>query len=779
MADQNFRVKRGLEVGLGATVLNALPSGLVGVGTTNPGAKLDVLGGIVRVGYQNLPQISGNVNPPLGPGTITAYGSIVAGVNTAYNSQFAAVGLGTTNGELAIYSFYPNFANFPTDRQPRRAADIIGGYSTGVWGTEYLAFNVGNNGSPNDGGALTVERLRINQTGVGIGTSNPTSALYVVGDTYVTGILTANRIFSSIYGEFTGGSISGSNIVGTSLSISGISTLGTVQISSGIITATSGVVTYYGDGSKLSGVSVSSAVSISTNTTNSNQYIPYATSFGSTTGFGATTLLVYNPSSGNLGIGTTNPLQKLHILGNLLVAVGSSTGQHITQKAYELNSGTLSWEGSAGQLFSITNNLTSGSIFSVNDVSGIPSIDVNADGTVTLAPYADGNVGIATTRPTSRLHVIGDGLIVGVLTATSFSGNASSATYATSSGIATYASTAGIATYATTAGISTYATSAGIATNLKGGAGGSIPYQSDADTTTFLANGSSGQILQSNGGTSAPSWVNAAPAGAITGLTIRDEGTIIGTANSVSQLNFVGNIVSATSTAGIATITFLDYVSNAGIATYASTAGVATSVLTNPGVGIATAGGTVGTGATIIDFRGSGISTVTVSAGIATINIIDTSGGGGGTIAITDDTSTNATYYVGIANTTTGNLSTLNVSSTKLTFNPSTGNLVAGGTVTANSDEKLKTDIRTIENALHKVLSLRGVEFTRIDTGDNQIGVIAQEVEKVIPEVVYPKSAPDYETKSVAYANLVGLLIEAVKEQNQRIVELERKLEEK
>jgi hypothetical protein len=114
----------------------------------------------------------------------------------------------------------------------------------------------------------------------------------------------------------------------------------------------------------------------------------------------------------------------------------------------------------------------------------------------------------------------------------------------------------------------------------------------------------------------------------------------------------------------------------------------------------------------------------------------------------------------------------IHVSSTKLTFNPSTGNLVAGGTVTANSDEKLKENIKTIENALDKVLSLRGVEYDRIDTGDHQIGVIAQEVEKIIPEVVYPKSpAPDYETKSVAYANLIGLLIEAVKELNQKIEE--------
>ena len=124
----------------------------------------------------------------------------------------------------------------------------------------------------------------------------------------------------------------------------------------------------------------------------------------------------------NVGVGTTAPLQKLHVLGNLLVAAGSSTGQHITQKAYELNSGTLSWEGSAGQLFSIVNNLSTGSIFSVNDVSGIPSIDVNADGTIILASYS-GNVGVGTTNPTSKLTVTGDGRFTGIVTATSFSGS--------------------------------------------------------------------------------------------------------------------------------------------------------------------------------------------------------------------------------------------------------------------------------------------------------------------------------------------------------------------
>jgi len=113
---------------------------------------------------------------------------------------------------------------------------------------------------------------------------------------------------------------------------------------------------------------------------------------------------------------------------------------------------------------------------------------------------------------------------------------------------------------------------------------------------------------------------------------------------------------------------------------------------------------------------------------------------------------------------------TVTLSGLTVTGNITASNITVSGTVTANSDEKLKENVITIENALEKVLSLRGVEYDRIDSGDHQIGVIAQEVEKIIPEVVYGDKI-----KSVAYANIVALLIEAIKEQQKEIEHLKKK----
>ncbi len=91
------------------------------------------------------------------------------------------------------------------------------------------------------------------------------------------------------------------------------------------------------------------------------------------------------------------------------------------------------------------------------------------------------------------------------------------------------------------------------------------------------------------------------------------------------------------------------------------------------------------------------------------------------------------------------------------------GNLTMAGNVTAFSDIRLKTNIQTIENALDKVMNMRGVSFERIDNGEKNIGVIAQEIKEVLPEVVMQHEGED-QFMSVSYGNIVGVLIEAIKE---------------
>jgi hypothetical protein len=97
------------------------------------------------------------------------------------------------------------------------------------------------------------------------------------------------------------------------------------------------------------------------------------------------------------------------------------------------------------------------------------------------------------------------------------------------------------------------------------------------------------------------------------------------------------------------------------------------------------------------------------------------------------------------------------------------------GNVTAYSDIRVKTNIEVIPDALHKVTQLSGYTFDRIDRPEvgRQTGVIAQEVLKVLPEAVYGDEQGKY---SVAYGNLVGLLIESIKELNAKVETLEARL---
>ncbi|MGZ8924274.1 MAG: tail fiber domain-containing protein [Nitrososphaeraceae archaeon] len=144
-----------------------------------------------------------------------------------------------------------------------------------------------------------------------------------------------------------------------------------------------------------------------------------------------------------------------------------------------------------------------------------------------------------------------------------------------------------------------------------------------------------------------------------------------------------------------------------------------------------------------------------------------TASGGGASIPLINDTTTNASYYPTFATVASGTLSLLEVSTSKLFFNPSTGTFNAT-TFNSLSDLRLKTNIIPIDNATNIINQLSGVKFDWKDTQLTSYGVIAQELELVIPELVETG-----DVKTVNYVGIIAFLINAVKELNQRINMLE------
>jgi hypothetical protein len=120
---------------------------------------------------------------------------------------------------------------------------------------------------------------------------------------------------------------------------------------------------------------------------------------------------------------------------------------------------------------------------------------------------------------------------------------------------------------------------------------------------------------------------------------------------------------------------------------------------------------------------------------------------------------------------TSGTPTTVYTSSSKIYFNPSTGTL--NSTIyNSLSDENKKKNIKTIGNAIDTINQLNGVEFDWKDTGVKSYGVIAQEIEKVLPHLV---TMDDQGNKSVNYNGLFGFLINAIKEQQKQIDDLKGK----
>jgi hypothetical protein len=162
---------------------------------------------------------------------------------------------------------------------------------------------------------------------------------------------------------------------------------------------------------------------------------------------------------------------------------------------------------------------------------------------------------------------------------------------------------------------------------------------------------------------------------------------------------------------------------------------------------------------TLSDVNSSGIITASAFFG-------DGSGLTGAGSTVFDDNTTDQEFFPVFTDITTGTITASGISTSKLTYNPSTGTLTAVD-LNATSDINLKENIHTVKNALDTVNFLRGVSFDWKENGKSSYGVIAQELEEVLPELVN-----NGEVKSVNYNGIIGVLIEAIKELKKEIEDL-------
>ena len=267
----------------------------------------------------------------------------------------------------------------------------------------------------------------------------------------------------------------------------------------------------------------------------------------------------------------------------------------------------------------------------------------------------------------------------------------------------------------------------------------------------YTAAGTAGQVFTS-AGAGAPSWATPSP-----GTTISGGTTGLTPASATSgTVTLGGTLVASNGGTGVATLTGLVY----GNGTAAMSAATAAQVV-----------GVIGATAVTNATNSTACSGLAASATLCNGNYNTTNAQNNGTDGWWRSTGSagwySTSFGVGIYATETTNVRTYNGA-----------NFIAAGNVTAYSDIRLKENVKTIPNALEKVQAIRGVTFTRNDMEDTEkvhTGVIAQEVLAVFPEAVMLAREDDFYT--VAYGNMVGLLIEAIKEQQSIITNLSNRLD--
>ena len=282
-------------------------------------------------------------------------------------------------------------------------------------------------------------------------------------------------------------------------------------------------------------------------------------------------------------------------------------------------------------------------------------------------------------------------------------------------------------------------------TNLAGGVRGSIPYQDAPGLTAFIGIGTTGTVLTSNGSTA--TW---AEAGGGLNPYIKTTSTYLASS---------GDRIIADTSIGTYTITL------------PVTPSVGDNVILVDGADWAVNNLTVGRNGSTIE---SIAQDLTVDVGTIRLELVYdgstwnvyASLTSGGAPVVANDIATNTIQYVSMTRTTTGTFDTSYVANSKLYFNPSTG-ILSSVDFDSLSDRTLKENIQPISDSISILNEINPVSFTWKDNGKKSFGVIAQEIEKILPEIV--ETNPDTGIKSVGYLQLISFLVAAVKQQQVEI----------